>query len=110
MRGLFLTIVISIFVSTILITSTHANAGFWGGLDIDDMSSLQEKAYKAASSCDRREYLDACADFIKYFRDTVNLFKKYEDEIAEGIRKGDSSYIRILNRQKRLLNRSEQIR
>ena len=101
---------ISFTIFSLLYISTPAPAGFWGGLDIDEMSDIQEKAFQAARACDRGEYLDACDDFISYLPKTAELLDKHFDEIEEGIKDGDSSYIRILERQQRLMKRAKQVR
>lgn len=94
---------------TLLFSTTPLMAGFFGGLDIEEITDAQEKAFQAASACVSGSYLDACDDLIKYYRKSSELLSEHESEISEGIRDGNSSYQRVVDRARRLQSRIDAV-
>ncbi len=78
--------------------------------NFNEMENVQEKAFQAAQSCAKGEYLDACDDAIKYYKRSVDLLEKHEDKIFKGIREGDKSSQRILDREERLMRRMDELK
>lgn len=94
---------------TLLFSATPLMAGFFGGLDIDEITEAQEKSFQAARACVNGSYLDACDDLIKYYRKATELLGEHESEISEGIRDGNSSYQRVVDRARRLQSRVDTV-
>lgn len=87
----------------------YSMSGFFGGLDIDEITEVQEKAFQAGRSCTNGEYLDACDDLIKYYKKQSELFSEHEEEITDGIKDGEPSYKRVVERARRLQSRVDNI-
>lgn len=94
-----------IFIIILFITS-QGMAGWFGGLDVGEIKDLQEEAYQNGRACQRGDTLDACEKFIESFRASVDLIKKYEEEIYSKVDKGDSDCEQIIHNAKRLLSLS----
>ncbi len=98
-----------LILTIMLFISSQGMAGWFGGLDVEEIKGLQEKAYQDGRACQRGDTLDACEKFIKSFKSSVELINKYEDEIDKKLKKGDSDCEQIIHNTKRLLRISESL-
>lgn len=82
-------------------------AGWFGGLDVDEMKESQERAYQYGKACKRGDTLDSCEKFIKYFKESTNLLTKHKDELYKGVNEGNSDSEQIMHNAKRLTDLAE---
>jgi hypothetical protein len=99
----------SLKVVAILVTAVMLSG--WGGgkATVNEIENAQERAFQAARSCANGDYLDACDDALKYYKESGYLLVKHQDEIFEGARNGDKSYQKVIDRAQRLQLRVDEL-
>lgn len=80
----------------ILSISSTAMAGFFGGLDVEEMKEIQEDSYQTGRACLRGDTLDACSVFLKNISKHTKLMSKHKTEIFENVKKGDRDSQQIM--------------